>query len=127
MKDNAKILIVALAGWLLYSRSASANTGSGDTTNDTGGGGGLNLPSIGSSAPLPPGTMIPQSGTAPGLNGGEVPNFNYDCGTAANPFIGTITDPQDGRVIGVCAGDPRVSHPSYEPYETANPFEIALY
>jgi len=134
VKESTKIAIVAVFAWLMYSRSASAGEsgggggGGGGSGSGSNGGGGLNLPTIGSSTPLPPGTGIPQSGTAPGLDGGEVPNYNYSCGTVGNPFVGTVTDPQDGRVIGVCAGDPRMNHPSFVPYEDAtNPFEISLY
>lgn len=137
MKDGTKVLIVGLAAYLLFMRQAQADSGAGGSGSGLSGAGGsagsgsgsssggnvFDLPTIGGSAPSGP--ALSPSTTVQTADGRTVVVVEQTCGSAGNPFVGTVIDQQSGREVGVCAGDPRIDGPTYQPLETPQAFVLA--
>jgi len=140
VKDANKILIVGLAAYFLFMRQSQGSDGNGGAAGGSNGGaagssnGGAADSSNGDQ--LPSGFPdLPQLGGSSGqfnpsrtvvtADGRTVVVVDQACPSATNPFVGTIIDQQSGREVGVCAGDPRIDGPTYQPFETPQAFVLA--
>ena len=138
MKDANKILIVGLAAYFLFMRQSQASDGNGGAGGSSNGGaggssnGGAGGSSNGGAGGSTGGGLPNGFPDLPGISGPAAPPFNPSrtvvtadgrtvvvvdqaCPSANNPFVGTIIDQQSGREVGVCAGDPRIDGPTYQP------------